>query len=401
MLQSSRRRNLSRLQNWIATAANENGLKKKYVSKRSVTPRTVLRRKRSRLIPLASTCLLLVVTYFSFRQKSFVMLCRLVTRYLETRRTSEEIALWRGTHLKENFPKLDTTAKIDLVVSHCDLSIDWIFKWAAPLEFRNISIFSKCGKPVVGAPENAKIIRLENVGRCDHTYAYFMSKYHSETKDKGAGEKSDFVVFFKDNDNSHRNHYSRHKKLDEMIPLAKEFGFACHEETNWVWSEGTPMHPICQISYFHDWDGLGKFKVEEYSRLRRDDNSEFQSQTGGTLGEYAKTMGIIPYKRTDSMSGSKIDEIGQSNKHDIVPVCYGGNFMVQSSQILSRSTAFWDRIESSLSRGNNIAEGHFMERLWGTILAKPLQQDLASKVLGQARYGVCGVEKNHLGALSK
>ncbi len=400
MLQSSRRRNLSRLHNWMA-AANENGLEKKGISKRSFSPRTVLRRKPSRLVLLASTSLVLVVIFLDFRHQSFVKLCLIVTSYLESHCRSEVIALWRGTHLKENFPKLDTTAKIDLVVSHCDLPIDWIFEWLAPLEFRNVSIFSKCGKPVVGAPENAKIIRLENVGRCDHTYAYFMSKYRSETNDKGSGEKSDFVVFFKDNDNSHRIHYSRHKKLDEMIPLAKEFGFACHEETNWVWSEGTPMHPICQISYFHDWDGLGEFKIEEYSRLRRDDRSEFQSQTGGTLAEYAKHMGIMPHKLSNSVSGSKIDQIGQSNKHTIVPVCYGGNFMVQSEQILSRSSAFWDRIESSLSRGNNIAEGHFIERLWGTILAKPLQQDLASTVLGQARYGVCGAEENHLGALTK
>ena len=398
MFQASRRRNPARFGEWIET--DESSIGGRHVSRRPILPTTASRRKRFRLRILMIACLLVIVRLSSLRQKSFVQLCRLVTWYLDTHH-SEDIALWRGTHLEENFPKLDTTAKIDLVVSHCDLPIDWIFEWASPIKFRNISIFSKCGKPVVGAPENAMIVRLENVGRCDHTYAHFFANYHSATKERGSNN-SDFVVFLKDNDNSHRNHYSRHKKLTEMIPLAKEFGFACHEETNWVWSETSMLHPICQISYYHDWNDLGKFQVEEYSRLRRDDNLQFQSQTGETLGDYAKIMGIKPHNNLSrSISTTGIDLDRDSNRNSIVPVCYGGNFMVQSEQILNHDPDYWERIESSLSRSNNIAEGHFMERLWGTILAKPLGQDLVDRVLRQARYGVCRVEKNHLGALSK
>lgn len=258
---------------------------------------------------------------------------------------------------------------------------------------------TKCGKPVVGAPDSAKIVRLENVGRCDHTYAHFMANYHSETKAIPGG---DFVVFFKDNDNSHRNHYSRHKKLNEMLPLADEFGFSCHEETNWVWSENNHLlDPICQISFFHDWDGLQNFKVEEYSRLRRDDNLQFRSQNGDRLGEYAEKMGIKPPHFSGVRSAAAIDADRGNHQRAIVPVCYGGNFIVQSDQILNRDPGFWEQIESSMTRSNNIAEGHFMERLWGTILAKPISQDVASRVLRQAQQGACQVEKNHLGALSK
>jgi len=398
MLQSSRRRNLARLNEWIATDGSNLG--KKHISKRSTVPKITMGRNKLRLVTLMITCLLGVVMVSSLKKKAFDLLCRLVTWYLETHYKSEDVALWRGTHLEEKFPELDTAEKLDLVVSHCDLPIGWIFEWAAPLKFRNISIFSKCGKPVIGAPENAKIIRLENVGRCDHTYAHFMANYYSETKDKSF-RNSDFVVFLKDNDNSHRNHYSRHKKLKEMIPLAKEFGFACHEETNWVWSETALLHPICQISYYHDWGDLQEFKVEKYSRLRRDDNLQFQSQTGEILGDYAEKMGIKPEKFSILISTVAIDMNRYSAQNAIVPVCYGGNFMVQSKQILKRNPSFWERIESSLTRSNNIAEGHFMERLWGTIFAKPLKQDLASRVLRQARHGVCRVEQNHLGALSK
>jgi len=393
--QSPRRRSHKSLRKGIATADGSNP-GKKHFSERSFLPRIDLRRDKFRLVVLTSIYLLGIVLFSSLLQKAFFLLCSRITSSLEGHCESEDVALWRGTHLEEKFPELDKAATIDLVVSHCDLPIDWIFEWAAPLEFRTISIFSKCGKAVIGAPENAKIIRMENVGRCDHTYAYYMANYHSEAKEKGS-KNSDFVVFFKDNDNSHRNHYSRHKKLNEIVPLAKEFGFACHEESNWVWSQsGALLHPICQISYYHDWATLEKFETEQYSRLRRDDNAEFPSQNGDTIGDYAENMGIKPHSFSRLIGRTTVLDVNST-----VPVCYGGNFMVQSEQILDRNPDFWERIESSLARGNNIAEGHFIERLWGTILAKPLEEDLVSRVLRQARNGVCQVEQNHLGVLSR
>jgi hypothetical protein len=308
----------------------------------------------------SSTCLL--VLYPPVRLRFFNLFCRSITLYLQNCCNSEEeVALWRGTILKEKIPPLEISLKIDLVVSHCDLSIDWIFEWAAPLEFRNITIFSKCDIAVIGAPANSKIIRIGNVGRCDHTYAYYMANYYHESS-----SNSDYVLFLKDNNNEHRNHYTRHKKLNEMITLSNEFGFACHEEINWVfpdikrstrdWWLGGLLHPITQISYYHDWNQLQKFKVKEYSRLGRDDNSQFISQYGNNLGDYAKKMLIEPSSETTSSSSSS------ETTRIIVPVCYGGNFLFRRKDNLSRSRDFWERIESSLSRGNNIAEGHFMER---------------------------------------
>jgi hypothetical protein len=314
------------------------------------------------IIILISSTTCLLVLYPPVRLNLFILLCRSITLYLQNccNSESEAVALWRGTILKEKIPSLDTSSKIDLVVSHCDISIDWIFEWADTLEFRNITIFSKCDKAVNGAPPNSRIIRIDNAGRCDHTYAYYMANYYHESS-----SNSDYVLFLKDNNNEHRNHYSRHKKLNEMITLSNEFGFACHEETNWVWSDikssrdwlgGGLLHPITQISYYHDWNQLQKFKVEEYSRLGRDDNSQFISQYGNNLGDYAKEMMIEPSSETTSSSSSS------STTRIIVPVCYGGNFLFRKKDNLNRSRDFWERIESSLSRGNNIAEGHLMER---------------------------------------
>jgi hypothetical protein len=35
--------------------------------------------------------------------------------------------------------------------------------------------------------------------------------------------------------------------------------------------------------------------------------------------------------------------------------------------------SIWKAIEKSLSRGNNIQEGHYAERSWGYLLSTPLQ----------------------------
>ena len=53
------------------------------------------------------------------------------------------------------------------------------------------------------------------------------------------------------------------------------------------------------------------------------------------------------------------------------PVCYGGNFAAKATQIYSKRM-IWERIETSLMRGDNIEEGHFAERAWAALLSHPL-----------------------------
>ena len=92
-------------------------------------------------------------------------------------------ALWRQTILPRSAAagsqykyqyNTEIDDAVDLVISHCDHSIDWIHHWIGDTSIiHNITIFSKCNNTVEGAPKNANIIRLENVGRCDHSYAHY------------------------------------------------------------------------------------------------------------------------------------------------------------------------------------------------------------------------------------
>ena len=63
--------------------------------------------------------------------------------------------------------------KLHFVVSH-----GWMQNYIQG--FTNISasihVISKCGNKMEGAPKNAQIQVLPNVGRCDHTYAYYITR---------------------------------------------------------------------------------------------------------------------------------------------------------------------------------------------------------------------------------
>ena len=43
-------------------------------------------------------------------------------------------------------------------------------------------------------------------------------------------------------------------------------------------------------------------------------------------------------------------------------------FVAQKKQILNHQKDSWDKMEVNLSRGNNIAEGHYAEHSWPLIL---------------------------------
>ncbi|KAL3940009.1 MAG: hypothetical protein SGBAC_005361 [Bacillariaceae sp.] len=319
----------------------------------------------------------------------FKSFCRCITLRIQSSAEYNSLngRLWRGSIPQDEVPIGDyaSTATIELVVSHCNLPLDWIWAWTESVEsISNITIISKCDQPVVGAPSNANIMRLRNTGRCDHSYAYFIAENYDRFLESSRDTEDSFVVFLKDSDNSNRNHYAKHRSLVEMIHISKKLGFACHEEPSWVWAQQSilKLQPICQISAYHNWTVLQDYTLNMYARLRRDDNSLFASQSGSTIGEFATTVGIQPPTAP------------------IVPVCYGGNFMTQRQQLKRRSRTLWQQIEKALSRADNIAEGHFAERLWGTLLAQPIDSDMLEAILSQ-QSDSCRADKNYVGILTK
>ena len=93
------------------------------------------------------------------------------------------------------------------------------------------------------------------------------------------------------------------------------------------------------------------FSLGKYNRLERDESSDFLSEQYPNLKSWKQGMGLV------------------ITESDTVPVCYEGSFVAQKKQFLNQPKESWEKMESSLSRANNLVEGHYAERLWASILS--------------------------------
>jgi len=278
--------------------------------------------------------------------------------------------LWRGNRYPRSMSTPPSAEKkIHIVVSHCKASLNWMPSYLGDLSknVNSIHILSKCGQDVEGAPENAETQVLPNVGRNDHTFAYYITSILP----KLSTDDDAIVVFLKDTmmQMVFQGGEYRRTDLDSMIHLASSSnGFACGlniigEET---W-----------ISAYHDKDTLFKFNMKDgYKKGDQDYHDTavsvpFHSNKYSKLGDFFNSLNAKPFPA-------------------IVQVCYGGMFAASAANIFKQGAHVWSVVESSLTRGDNIVEGHYVERLWGPLLATPLE----SFQLEALRRFSTGVYKN-------
>ena len=244
-----------------------------------------------------------------------------------------------------------SNTNITIVISHCDSVMYWIPKYIRDgYNIRQIIIYSKCGKEVKGLQNLMKlgptsIVNLPNVGRCDHTYAYFINEHFNDVK-KGKN-LDDMIIFMKDN--NHDNEYWY--KFDKVFTRAFQSGFGCVKKPQCDCSFKCRKKGPHSPSMMHDREYLLNFSLNGYKRLERDENSQFLNESYMSLREWNDSMGI-KFPKTTSM-----------------PVCYLGLFAIKKRQILNQSKETWQSITDSLSRANNIIEGHYAERMWAAILS--------------------------------
>jgi len=255
----------------------------------------------------------------------------------------------------EEMKKVD----ISIIVGHCDEDLSWIPEYIGEnYSIKDITIYSKCGKEVKGLEtlkklsSSVEVVRLPNIGRCDHTFANWIKENYKSIRDEiedghDGGTNNDIVMFLKGN--------SRDKKtyipIDSLLSHVSNAGFGCLQEPscdcNLKCRTGLQT-PTMQ----HNREYLfNNFTIGKYERLERDENDAFLSEKYTFLGEWKEDMGmVIPESET-------------------MPVCYGGLFAAQKKQILNQPEETWEKMVSSLSRADNIVEGHFAERLWASILS--------------------------------
>jgi hypothetical protein len=246
--------------------------------------------------------------------------------------------------------EISASCAFHVVISHCLADLDWLEQefLALPCELKSVTIYSKCGvnpSHTVGRVLSTKVryMRLANVGRCDHTYAYHMAQVALTRQVKS----DEVVVFLKDTRVIHQPGY--HREMRGMIDIARgSVRFSCG-----MVPRATVGFKYSNISMWHRTDILSKFKLQHYSY----DMYEREHRSAGNF----------EFVDGDFVTWSENLRIDlRSNL--VTPVCYGGVFATSGAQIIARGVTFWYDIAQSLTRGNSIEEGHFMERVWAHIL---------------------------------
>ena len=249
----------------------------------------------------------------------------------------------------------DDDGKLHVVISHCKLSIGWIWKsYLYNQSYESVTIISKCGVPI--PPEDmppsitlthphqqdqnqyqeqndnktlVQIISLPNVGRCDHSFAYWIAmvlgneeksitddyellysnrdqntsnnsinKINNSNNSSSSSSSNniinpfqsitidpkDYVIFMKDNDN-------RYRSFEEPIPLPNMFvemktnnvGMACAAVLH-----NMEKYTDSMTSWAHRGVMWNRVQMKEYraDKYKNDIIVEFQSShrpMGGTL----------------------------------------------------------------------------------------------------------------------
>ena len=264
----------------------------------------------------------------------------------------------------------------------------------------SVDIITKYGVPVEGAPVGARILSLPNVGRCDHTYAHYIANIldddigQAEAVGGALGEENSPIVAFLKDDMEDRNALGRYYGFDEMVRMASARGFSCGMRTATLARRSGPglrrggrRRLRYRISAYHDAGALSDFRIGEYAT----DRNGFGYEGDGVAFE-------SNYTTLGSFGAALVGEAAPAPPSDPIQVCYGGIFAASASSIRG-DAAVWTRAEGMLSRGDNIQEGHYMERLWGALLARPLEPDQAD-VLRQYSDGVLR-DETFAGALFK
>lgn len=258
--------------------------------------------------------------------------------------------------------------KVHIVISYCKSDLSWLSNekiLPKGMPIKSIHIISKCNEKVIGAPSIATIEELPNIGRCDHSYAYYITTVLKQ-KVKEDEEKDAIVLFLKDDiseENKHQGNFFKFESLSYMVNMAASpNGFQCRltldpkRRIQYTNPETNETHKVIMSAYF-DSEALSHFRMDEYEQNMKNytatDQVEFKSNFTN-LGVYSQSLGIGPMQK-------------------IVPVCYGGVFAASVTQIKQRDLSLWKRIQASLERGNNIEEGHFVERSWAYLLSPPLE----------------------------
>jgi len=171
-------------------------------------------------------------------------------------------------------------------------------------------------------------------------------------------DDSEKVIFFlkDDMDDSSINIGGAWRSFEDMLKLSYLNSFACGMKQ--VPSQILGKRLL--LSPFHETQMLLSYSMQGYATK----NQKYDDVSSE----------VVPFQSKHKNLGEWIDSFGSFIPDNLVPVCYGGIFAATKAQINQHPSSVWRKMMESLSRGDNIEEGHFAERSWGGLLSPRLPE---------------------------
>jgi hypothetical protein len=285
--------------------------------------------------------------------------------------------IWMASVGKDVTYRKQMEDEIHVVISHCMHDLSWVEPFFDGYTIASIHVYSKCGKELTGLPSGATVIPFSNVGRNDHTFAFHIANHtmwhqHIGNTSSAIPSKRRIFCFLKDNRRTAEDRGGKWRSLEELLRITSSFEFACALETN-VYRKYTIILKAgltaFSVSAFHKKKMIHKFSISQYETkagtYTNFSDPNYQQFKSGfkSLESWLKS---IPFAFPTS---------------PLLQVCYGGSFITTDEAIFKYPHTSWMALERSLSRANNIEEGHFMERSWAGLLSRPLRRQEAFAVL--------------------
>lgn len=214
--------------------------------------------------------------------------------------------------------------KIDLVIARYNESLDWLYD--IDTSNINVIVYNKNDQDF-SHPKVDKVIKLENVGKCDHTYLYHIIENYDNLND---------VTIFTAGSCDMPYKWEQFKKVFDKATSTYDSAF--------------------EVGYQHDIrNSLYDFVLDEWKTsndINRSKNSEVKTQL----------CSIRPFGKWY-----------ESKFRDLVTnyVTYMGMFAVSRKDIHNRSKEFYKDLINDVMTSNPEC-GHFIERSWIAIFQPSL-----------------------------
>ena len=271
--------------------------------------------------------------------------------------------MWKATQISRESVFDDVRKReIHVTLSHCEGDLGFLTGFLDQYNVASIHVITKCGHPVRGLPDHVTVEEQPNIGRCDHSHVHYITSVMEEKIAKyGKNTRDAIIIFMKDQVGAGNLHQAgRWNSLENMIRVSSSnIGFSCGVVPLRFRRRRISWHTSAYI----EMKILNKFKKSFYESRHEytEDRVKFESAFDD-WGDFFKSLGARP-----------LDQ-------NIAQVCFGGVFAADLENIRNVGADVWKKAEHLLSRGNNIQEGHYMERAWAALLASPLKASEVDRI---------------------